>query len=132
MNGFSTAEEEFAWAVGFWEGEGSCNAHKTHARNGNVYWSLVLSAGQNEREVLDYFQSIVGFGSVCKTSRGRLAPGKEHHRWTGSGGNAWDLAERMLPYLTDRRRVQLETAMEDVAAGQSATNYVRKDHLGRR
>lgn len=122
MKSFASAEAEFAWFIGFWEGEGSCNVHRKVGRNGKTYWYLQITACQNESEPLEKVRHIIGSGSI----NGPHGSNGKQYRWVITGDTAWELAERMLPYLSTRRQVQLNEKMEAVAAGQQATSHVNR------
>lgn len=131
MKHFDLPEAEFAWAVGFWEGEGSIAVqfHKNRRDPSIVYWNVNLSVCQNGREAVDRFRAVVGAGSICRTQRHRSP---DHWRYTLTGANAWNFAVRMQPYLSPRRYEQVDEVLQKVAYEQARTPYVRRDTLGRR
>lgn len=59
----STPREDLAWAAGFFEGEGCFYAHKGPKRqDGTQRMSAAANCTQKDREVLQRFQRIIGFG----------------------------------------------------------------------
>jgi len=87
----------FAWAVGFWEGEGCVGLPGGY---------LGISAPQKEREPLDRLVTVFGgkvggpYNTGCK------------YQWQLTGHGAWTFAERVMPYVSERRRVQLQEKID--------------------
>lgn len=102
MNGTQTA---IAWATGLFEGEG-CITN----RSGSVSLRLVST----DRDVVEKFQAIMGFGKI-----GQQAPSVGHNKTLYHTSIVGRKAERplllMLPHLCSRRRERAITALLDIA-----------------
>lgn len=103
------SSEEWAWAAGFYEGEGSAYASK----GGDTRRHLCLGLPNSDLEVLERFCGIVG---------GKIYPGarREGHRpmwlWRAARRElVAEIVEGMWPYLGSRRREQINAARELVA-----------------
>lgn len=95
---------DIAWAAGLYEGEGCCQpASKT---------SLEITVGQNERQILDWlvemFGGTIGLRPPAWHKRGYMT--KDFHVWTLCGRRAFEFADAIAPFLSDRRLVQLKKA----------------------
>lgn len=87
----------FAWACGLYEGEGSCT-FGTRCRR--------LSVANKDREVLERFQLAVGCGTINGPYRNGML------QWQVSRAVTLEaLVDRMWPYLSTRRRAQIERVM---------------------
>ena len=93
--------EEIAWAAGFYEGEGSVSALGT----------LVAQITQVNREPLERFVPI--FGGRIHSIRGTNTIGPLHG-WYVGGALALSFFEQVEPWLSDKRRVQIKTALEEL------------------
>jgi len=96
--------DEFSWAVGFWEGEGTIV-------NPNKGKGLSVSAAQKDLEPLIRLRDAFGCGKVLGPyNEGRI------FRWVVSGNDARNVMARILPYLSARRQEQVQAALDkDVA-----------------
>lgn len=99
-----TETEQFAWAVGLLEGEGTIFSKAEHGKRGQRCVALTST----DSDVVDRFAIVVGVGNVTgpyvqKEMYGRKR--KPFWRWQCS---AWDEVEpllvRMLPFLCRRRK----------------------------
>jgi hypothetical protein len=87
--------DEFSWAVGFWEGEGTVNSP-------NKGRGFEMSASQKYTEPLQRVQLAFGCGKLY----GPYNNGKIY-RWIVSGNNARILMSRVYPHLSKRRQIQV-------------------------
>jgi hypothetical protein len=115
-----TDAEDFAWACGLFEGEGSIRNHLDANSKRNV---RRLALGTTDLDVLERFQSIMG-GSILRTAHCR--PGyKPVWRWQLTH---WDdlepLLRRMLPYLGIRRRAAAEALLANPPSRRSPRRQV--------
>lgn len=103
-----TKELDWAWAAGFFDGEGSISLKRTwtKATNRKTY-TPYLHLAQVDRAVLDHFHRIVGCGTIAPNSRtyherpsGNRAPSWQ---WCCSASSAEATATAMLPYLVLKR-----------------------------
>ena len=87
--------EDFAWACGLFEGEGTViNRGRGRRRNRG------LSLSTTDLDVIQRFQAIVGVGAVYSSG----GTNKTLWRWTVSRWcDTEPLAKRMLPYMGQRR-----------------------------
>lgn len=107
-----SSEQEFAWACGLFEGEGSITHKKSKGRV-----LRVLSLGSTDEDVVRRFHKVVGVGKVRGPYRSNgprsLPTHKPIWHWTcGRWVDGAPLLERMMPFLGDRRR---EKAMDYLA-----------------
>lgn len=109
MIGFLHPEADFAWAVGLFEGEGTIMCAKA---NGQPHSRLRAQVVMTDRDVLDRFQAIVGFGNVTGPYNYKNSV-KPLHQWaSGRSAEVAAFARRALPYLSERRSVQVLTALD--------------------
>lgn len=95
----------FAWAVGFWEGDGSCSLVN------NRYFRIV--AVQKEREPLDRLVEVFGGKVYDPTSKFK------YYMWMTRGDHACIVAERMMPFLSKKRQEQLMPKLQQAAQWHS-------------
>ncbi len=89
-------EVSLAWAAGFFDGEGSIQL------NGK-YSTIYL--GQKERELLNFFMAIVGWGKIHNRRDYASPSGKDTHMYmyyAGSDEGAIVLI-KLLPYLRGKK-----------------------------
>ena len=114
--------DEFAWACGFFEGEGSI-LYTPFDRPKQTRRGLEIS--QKEREPLDRFQAAVGVGRIY----GPYPNGM--HMWKLS---RWDelepLLRRMLPGLCTRRRERAELLLANPPSvqGRRGITHCKRGH----
>jgi hypothetical protein len=82
----------FAWAIGFWEGEGSVSRAGAY---------ICLNAGQKDEEPLLRLAQAFG-GNVT----GPYRTGSRY-QWSISSKGAAELAIRIMPHLSNRRQAQI-------------------------
>lgn len=108
--GMETPTARFLWACGLFEGEG-------YVGGGSREGSFKLSLASSDKDVVTVFWDTIGRpGSISTTQpkyvckSGALA--KLMYAVNVSGQAAIELALRFRPYLGERRRQQIDTAME--------------------
>lgn len=89
-----------SWAVGFFEAEGNFGATKRVRDNGYVNRVLILRASQKEYEPLERMVD-AWTGTIRVDARG-------YFFWQLNGWNAYYLCERVIPYLSERRKSQAD------------------------
>ncbi len=89
-------EISLAWAAGFFDGEGSIQLK-------GKYSSIYI--GQKERELLDFFLSIVGWGKVSDRRDYKSVKGKDTYIYTYyAGGDTGTLILiKLLPFLRGKK-----------------------------
>jgi hypothetical protein len=96
------------WAAGFYEGEGCFSVHR------NSYGhpiALRLSVAQRTLEPLEWFLTAVN--DVGKLQH-RFLKGKDFWNYVaGKTENAFYVAELLWPYLSERRKAQIEVAVDE-------------------
>ncbi len=107
-----TDRAEIAWAAGLFEGEGTFYLRR-EAKRPLMTPEPSASMTQVEREVLDRFCAIVGFGKV----RGPYGPysgnRKPYHQWyTHAAGDVRRLLDLLSPWLSDRRKRQGQACLD--------------------
>lgn len=93
-----TPEQEIAWAAGLFEGEG-CFSHGGDPSAPRVQMRL----GMCDRDVVERFARIVGVGRIALRAAQPQKNQREFWDWGVSGDDAVALAERLLPFLGERR-----------------------------
>lgn len=95
---------DIAWTAGLYEGEGCVQPSSKS--------SLQITVAQNERQILDWLVEMFGGG----ISQSKPVP-RKHGGWTTgifvwnlTGIRAFQFADKITPYLSDRRKVQMEKA----------------------
>jgi ribosomal protein L32 len=110
--------EEWAWATGLFEGEGSIYSMDRTKDGHHQLPVMRLSIQMTDRDVLDKFHSIVQCGGVYPHKKARA--GREHHKPTWS----WVLSRRseierllleMLPWLCERRGAKARSTLAEIA-----------------
>lgn len=91
-------ERNLAWAAGFFEGEGCFYANYNKPReDGSKIFRTHATLAQKDIELLKQFQNIMGFGSICNSS-------KDTKAWkTTRVGEATKVLEWFRPWLSTRR-----------------------------
>lgn len=102
VNHMEVNREQLAWAAGLFEGEG-CITFWTAKDTGNVYIQCVL--GTTDRDVLENFQSIIGFGNIHAEKFDERY--KQSWRWSVSSFEKCQAVIAMLwPWLGRRRKAR--------------------------
>lgn len=97
---------EYAWAAGFFDGEGCTSILKTER---DKYWYIRMSISQKYPELLRQFRDIVGYGKVYKA--------KSREMWSWDCYKQQDcimVADCLWEHLGERKRTQFTTALDAV------------------
>jgi hypothetical protein len=110
-----TEAEEFAWAVGLFEGEGSIIYGP---RDGGIRRRLFL--GTSDGDVIKHFHQVIGVGKVTGPyKRISKTTGQETRSMWYWALNNWveiePLLKQMLPFLGDRRKEKALQLLADPA-----------------
>src|ERR1700677_1057295 len=89
---------DVAWAAGIYEGEGTCSTKRKGAN------SFSVTVSQKDPELLGRLREWFG-GSVICFKNGKF----ECHRWAVSGDRARVFLACIYPFLTARRKSQIDT-----------------------
>jgi len=106
-----TNEQALFWFAGLYEGEGSVQGrHYQNKTNGRFYFSLSLRIDMTDEDTITMIQSYFG-GKV--NPRRKLLPGrKQTWIWQlAKKDEVIALAEKILPYLSIRRKAQMTDAI---------------------
>jgi hypothetical protein len=104
----------FDWAAGLFEGEGNFTLNSVRSKE-KTYRYPRLQLVTTDEDVLRRFHDIVGCGFVYGPYKPRGIGRKPQFAWRVNGPHALTLAERLRPYLGERRTKQLD---------QVLTNYL--------
>ena len=113
-------DTEIAWAAGFWEGEGYVYAWKHRSPNGKTYVYLKVGASQKEPELLERLHAMFGGNKVHRSSNIQRI-----WRWGATSATAEHFIEAIWPWLSLRRREQIEAARIKVAEAPAKRGYRR-------
>jgi hypothetical protein len=102
-----TVKRGLEWTAGLFEGEGSAFINKQCLR---------VSVSSTDRDVLDAFCKIVGFGKVYDgairlSDRGNQR--KPEYYFSGSGAHAATYLYRVMPLLGKRRRKRVNSVLKE-------------------
>ena len=117
-----TNEQALFWFAGLYEGEGSVQGrHYQNKDNGRFYFSLSLRIDMTDEDTINTVQKYFG-GKV--NPRRKLLPGrKQTWIWQlAKKDEVIALAEKILPYLSIRRRAQLNDAITRCKAYYASKN----------
>ena len=110
---------EFAWAAGFFDGEGYICARRGERRKSDpsriTYTQIILDIAQKDRRVLDRFAQIMGVGRVYGPYRNGLAGGNAtrcafRYMLTKSS-HVQDVVAKMRPWLSPVKIKQCDEAI---------------------
>jgi len=107
---------EYAWAAGYYEGDGSITFRPPG--KGGISCTLQLSITSVDREPLDHFLAVVGFGGIFGpyTRRNVSSGRKPQFMWRGHRvANGEALLANLGPWLSVRRRSQIEDVLTAIA-----------------
>lgn len=121
---YKPTELDLAWAGGFFDGEGSIAIGRSKSKGGENrtdVFSLIVSVCNTDKEVVEHFQKIMGFGNIYAVHR-------ETEQYTASF--TWQVgfrqADRFLsiiyPYLIHKRK-QADIARKFYTTGQRGESY---------
>ena len=103
--------ENLAWAAGIFEGEGCFSFMKSS----RAISACVVST---DKDVLDGFCKVIGFGRVLGPYKNGLAHWKMKYRWVCSSFEDTQVLIAMLwPWLKSRRRAKAAQILRDYIAG---------------
>src|SRR5690348_2327449 len=103
-------DTEYAWAAGFWDGEG--NVSLTY-RGAHMIPRIVIQVAQVDREVLDKFQRIMGYGNVLGPYPARTKNSQPYHVWRVEGvPHLRKFREVLSPYLGTAKLNQINEALD--------------------
>ncbi len=116
---------EFAWAAGFFDGEGT-----THASRTGPYCQLFVSVQQSEVTTLERLRAALGVGHIYPLAhRPNGLAKKPQFRWqAGRRAEAMFALGLMWPYLSEPKREQANRALSILRQ----TNKERADRDGTR
>lgn len=106
-------ELEYAWAAGFFDGEGSIGIYQRiqyHSGKRYVGWRLTCRVAGTHRSSIERFAAIAGFGAIEKQKR-LTGAGKIMWRWHASDSFVIKSLGNMIPYLVIKKD-QVELAVE--------------------
>jgi hypothetical protein len=113
-------EREVAWAAGFYEGEGYFGVKRNPYGHPNA---LRFSIGQRTEEPILKFLAIAGVGKI----RHRHLPdghGKEIWYYeAGKTANALLVIEALWPWLSERRKLQAQRAIDEFMSVRHVIEY---------
>lgn len=111
-----------AWAAGFWEGEGYVYAWKHRSAPGRKeYVYLKVGASQKEPEMLERLFSLFGGNRVHRSSNKQ-----QIWRWGATGVTAEKFLTAIWPWLSSRRRAQIESVRAEVDEAPIKRGYTRR------
>lgn len=103
--------DEWSWAVGFFEGEGTITASKNRGWNKDRYY-ITVGVHQNQIEPLERFQKVVGIGRLYGPYAARGISTNPYYRWTAQvESEVIALLQEMYEHLSVRRREQIDRAL---------------------
>lgn len=120
-------EAEVAWAAGFYEGEG-CVTLITHRQK---YSYLRIKLPQVNREPLERLVDLFGCGWISKkTMPARKGDGirSDCHEWTVQGSHAERIIDVLYPWLSQKRRGQIDNARARLTVKRENLPYKPKPH----
>ena len=110
---------ELIWLVGFYEGEGSCGCYRktSYSKAGEKYvyphGSLTVTIAQKDRQIIDWIQKKLGYGSVRIRPQKSTSLGGSVWIWNACHSDAYRFLRLIRPYLKiNRRKVQLAKALK--------------------
>lgn len=110
-------ETEYAWAAGFFDGEGCSTLSSGY---------ISISIAQNHIEVLERFKKIVGLGAVSGPYLTTNENRNPFWRYNVFGNDAKDVMEQIFPYLGSVKKEQWEKTLQN-AKPIARRGYCRKD-----
>ena len=106
------SEVEAAYLAAFIDGEGTVTLSRVHL--GQMRY-LVVSACNNEREIIDWVQKTTGIGHVTRKHRASVAHA-ENFTWRVASRRALQLLERIAPYMLGYKRLRAQLALAEYIA----------------
>lgn len=131
-------DTDLAWAAGLFEGEGSFMARVMNSGTRAIVKRrcLHMCLSTTDEDVVRRFNEVVGIGYVVGPLRHKNTTHKDYWRWEVAGKKAEALADRLSPYLGERRLATLEQKRLEIAAnppkrGTRNEERVRSPETGR-
>jgi len=119
-------ENDFFWAVGLFEGEGSISVRQSKG-HGRHYKYVSLQLSSTDHDVIKKFFRVVRIGALCGGKRGyALKHRKRVWKWAVSGVNAEYLCTQFIPYLCTRRKVCAQRVFKEVWLWQIKRRKLKK------
>ncbi len=106
---------EIAWAAGFFDGEGSFTA--TYPSNVRRHY-LRVSVAQQDTELLERFQSIIGGVGNIYFNKPRPSNPNGCHMFQVTGRDAFQIACQLWPWLSEKKKAQFKTMIRKVREGR--------------
>lgn len=101
--------EDWAWAAGLFEGEGSCVVPNKTGKQ-RIRFQLKM----NDKDVLLHFLSITG-GTLRGPYQYQYKDGhyrQQHYLWQSDGQSTRYIYDNMKPYLFARRRARIDELLQ--------------------
>jgi len=107
-------DTDYAWAAGFWDGEGCVSlTYRQWSENTPRIPRIVVQVAQVDRRVLDRFQSVVGYGNVLGPYKPRSNNAQPYHVWRVEGvPHLQRMRDLLAPYLGEVKLNQMDIALE--------------------
>ncbi len=122
----STKMLDLAWAEGFTDGEGCIHILKQkYGKNNKVCYRLKFCVGQNNLEVLERFQEILGIHAKIFTVKRTHATNKQCYTLNYDGKHAFEAVMKLRPYLL-RKRYEADAAEKFWYEGKVESRTGRK------
>ena len=103
--------EALAWAAGFFDGEGCIGCYyRTNGKTQKRYRLLHISVGQKDREVLDRFKAIFGFGRIVQTQKNN---GPFYHFAVDSFEKSQAIVAMLFPFLGTIKQQQISQSLAE-------------------
>jgi hypothetical protein len=121
-------ESEIAWAAGVYEGEGTCFAKVgKRTQKGRTYKSVTdyLSVTQKDPEILYRMRDLFG-GSIYEYQNHMGSV----HRWTIHGQRTRNFVQLIYPWLSERRKQQIEAVNAIILANDTEGDLVEALTVG--
>lgn len=101
---------EYAWAAGFWDGEGCVSLSY---RGKFQYPRSVLQVAQVHREPLERFRDTLGFGNILGPYPHRYPNSQDYYVWRCEGNtHLVRFKELLYDYLCSIKQRQMDAALE--------------------
>lgn len=125
-------ETDFAWAAGFWDGEGCVSlTYRQYGENTPKIPRIVVQVSQVDRRVLDRLRTILQYGSVLGPYNPKTKNSQPYYVWRVEGVPHLQKIRTMLfPYLGEVKLTQMDNALEARKIWEeTATCFVHETRL---
>lgn len=120
---------DVAWAAGLFEGEGYLGAYSQAPKRGKV--SITLGIGSTDRDVIERFRDIMGFGTIKLRPPGTNGH-KPLHVWTiHEAAKVREVIALFTPYFGVRRNAKAREVLEagaSVMPANAVKTHCRRGH----